>query len=123
MSGNEILVDTNVIIYLLQGDDTLAGILTGKQLYVSFITELELFGLNNRTKEYERLVESFLSDCFIVPMNNNILLHYKALRKAYKLKLADTLIAATAMAMNVPLITADKQFTEIRQLDLYQYER
>ena len=51
MSGKEILADTNIIIYLLQGDNTLEDILQGKQLYVSFITELELLGLHFSTTE------------------------------------------------------------------------
>lgn len=47
MSGKEILVDTNIILYLLKGNDTLEDLLQGKSLHVSFITELELIGFNN----------------------------------------------------------------------------
>jgi len=42
MSGKEILVDTNIILYLLNGSDTLEEVLQGKDIYLSFITELEL---------------------------------------------------------------------------------
>lgn len=42
MSGKEILVDTNILLYLLKGNDTLEKILQGKNIYLSFITELEL---------------------------------------------------------------------------------
>lgn len=44
MSGKEILVDTNIFLYLLKGNDTLEEMLQGKSIYVSFITELELIG-------------------------------------------------------------------------------
>lgn len=44
MSGKEILVDTNIILFLLDGSDTLEEILQGKDVYISFITELELIG-------------------------------------------------------------------------------
>ena len=44
MNGKEILVDTNILLYLLKGNDTLEQMLQGKDLYVSFITELELIG-------------------------------------------------------------------------------
>ena len=43
MNGNNFFVDTNVVIYWLNGDRTLADILNGKQIYVSFISELEFF--------------------------------------------------------------------------------
>ena len=123
MNGREILVDTNIIIYLLQGDDTIEGLLQGKQPYISFITELELLGLHSATKEYEKQVESLLNDCLIISLNHNIKQEYKNLRKAYKLKLADSLIAATSIVLDIPLITSDKQFKTIKSLNLIQYER
>lgn len=44
MNGNKLFLDTNVILYLLGGDETLAIFLDKKQLYISVITELELLG-------------------------------------------------------------------------------
>jgi hypothetical protein len=44
MNGNSLLVDTNIALYLLDGDQTLAEILDGRDVYLSFITELELLG-------------------------------------------------------------------------------
>ena len=51
MSGKEILVDTNIILYLLNGSDTLEKVLQGKDVYISFITELELIGFKNITSK------------------------------------------------------------------------
>ncbi len=42
MNGNKLFLDTNIILDLLNGDETLAEFLNGKQLYISVITELEL---------------------------------------------------------------------------------
>jgi predicted nucleic acid-binding protein len=42
MSGRSFLVDTNIVLYLLSGNTTIAEIIDGSQLYVSFITQLEL---------------------------------------------------------------------------------
>jgi len=44
------------------------------------------------------------------------------IRKKYKLKLPDSIIAATAIAYNIPLITADKQFEIISELQLLVYD-
>jgi predicted nucleic acid-binding protein len=59
MNGKEILADTNILIYLLQGDNSLEEILQGTQVYISFITELELIGYHGRSKENEAKVEAY----------------------------------------------------------------
>ena len=38
MSGNQLFLDTNIVLYLLNGDETLADFLQEKQLYISIIT-------------------------------------------------------------------------------------
>lgn len=44
MSGKEILVDTNIFLYLMNGDDAIEEILQGKSIFITFMTELELIG-------------------------------------------------------------------------------
>jgi hypothetical protein len=44
MNGNNILLDTNIVLYLLGGEETLVPLLEDKNLFLSFITQLELFG-------------------------------------------------------------------------------
>lgn len=121
MSGSEIIVDTNIILYLLKGSDTLANFLQGKNLHISFITELELIGFRDISSREERAIESLLAECFIVPLNTSIKKEYIQLRRKYSLKLADAIIAATAMAIDLPLFTADKQFGKIKYLSLIQF--
>jgi predicted nucleic acid-binding protein len=50
MNGNKVFVDTNIILYLLSGDITLAELLNGKQIYISFITQLELLSYSKSTR-------------------------------------------------------------------------
>jgi predicted nucleic acid-binding protein len=107
MSGKEIFVDTNIILYLLKGNDTLENLLQGKELYVSFITELELIGYRTITASEEQEIGSLLAESIIIPLNEQIKREYVMLRKTYPLKLADAIIAATAIVMDIPFITAD----------------
>lgn len=44
MNGNSFIIDTNIVLYILNGNKELAGLLDEKEIYVSFITELELLG-------------------------------------------------------------------------------
>lgn len=59
-------------------------------------------------------VNELLNDCLIISLSNDIKKEYIGLRKKYHLKLADAIIAATAIALNIPLITSDKQFASKR---------
>jgi predicted nucleic acid-binding protein len=72
MSGKQILVDTNILLYLLKGNDTLEDLLQGKTIYLSFVTELELLGLKRLSAEEENQIQALLSDFVIVPLNNSI---------------------------------------------------
>jgi predicted nucleic acid-binding protein len=122
MNGKEILVDTNIILYLLRGNDTLEEILQGKEIYISFITELELIGFKDITSVEEKKISALLKDCLIISLNNNIKEKYVEIKKKSHLKLADAIIAATAISTQIPLITSDKQFKTLKELLLIQYE-
>ncbi len=122
MIGKEILLDTNIVLYLLKGNDTLEELLQGKNPYLSFMTELELIGFPGISSKEEAKINELLNECLIVSLNNNIKKKYVELRRKYRLKLVDTIIAATAISLNIPFITSDKQFTSIKELNLIQYE-
>jgi hypothetical protein len=55
-------------------------------------------------------------------MNDSIKEKYVEIRRKYHLKLADAVIAATAIISNIPLITSDKQFSTVKELRLITYE-
>lgn len=122
MSGKEILVDTNILLYLLKGNDTIVEMLQGKAPFISFITELELIGYRDITDKEEKEVVALLNDCIVISLNDRIKEKYIELRKKYKLKLADAIIAATALTLQIPLISSDKQFKLVKELTLIQYE-
>ncbi|MDB4919989.1 type II toxin-antitoxin system VapC family toxin [Mucilaginibacter sp.] len=121
MNGKEILVDTNIILYLLDGSDTLEEVLQGKNIYISFITELELISFKGITERQEKQITELLSDCSIIQMNKLIKEKYIELRKKYRLKLADAVIAASSIIFDMPLITADSDFKKIDKLKLITY--
>lgn len=123
MNGNKIFIDTNIAIYLLDGDTSLAEILNQKQLYMSFITQLELLGYADLTKQQEQQIEYMLENCVIIDINNRIKQEVIKLKRNYTIKLPDCIVAATAMYMDLPLITSDKGFNKIEELNLMSYEK
>ncbi|AYL98372.1 type II toxin-antitoxin system VapC family toxin [Mucilaginibacter celer] len=122
MSGKEILADTNIILYLLNGDNAVEKILQGKRIYVSFITELELLGFKGLSEKEEKKIKNLLDDCTVISMSNSLKDKYVDVKKKHALKLPDAIIAATAILYNLPFITSDKQFRTIDKLKLIVYE-
>ena len=55
MNGNNLLLDKNILIYLLSGESSLIDILFENNCYISFITELELLSFYNINNENEKI--------------------------------------------------------------------
>jgi len=118
MNGIRILCDTNPLIYLLDGNGYIAKLLDGKQIYLSVITELELFGRPNLSVQDNKIIEVLLDECFIVDINQEIKRIYREVKQKYIIKLPDAIIAATAIYLDMPFLTFDKGFKNIPNLKL-----
>ncbi len=95
MNGTNLLLSSNIILYLLSGDNTLADFLENKQLFVSVISEMELLSFKGLTNQEEDIIERFLSECKIVGINTVIQSEAIRIRRAYGNKLPDSIIAIT----------------------------
>ena len=123
MNGNKIFLDTNILLYLLQGDETLSHSLNQKQFYISFVTQLELLSFSGLSKKEIKIISDLLSECVIIDVNAKIKKLTVEYRKKYKLKLPDCLVAATSLYLDLPLITADSDFKKIEELNLIYYKK
>lgn len=121
MSGDSYLIDTNIILYLLNGDEKVAEILNGQNLIVSFITELELLGFKGLSGESKRIIKEFISECTVFDINQEIKNNAIAMRRKYGLKLPDAIIAGTSQYLNCPLLTADTDFSKIEEISVILY--
>ena len=122
MNGNSYELDTNTVLYVLNGNRDIAKIVEGNNLYLSFISELELLGYQKIAQEDKIIIEKFISECSVVGYNSSIKQNTIELRQKYKIKLPDALIAATAQFLELPLITADKGFSKIEKIKLLLLE-
>ena len=123
MNGNSILIDTNIIIYLFQGNQQIIDFLTGNQLYISSISEIEVLSFPKLTKEEILEIKSFVqNECIVIELLTNVKDLTIEIRKDYSLKLPDAIIAATALFLKIPLFTKDHHFRKITQLDLVLLE-
>jgi predicted nucleic acid-binding protein len=116
MSGEiKILVDTKLIVFGIGGTRAVRKLLEGKTLFISIITEIELLSVAYARVEDELLIRDFIKNCFVVPINEEVKEHAIAIRKKWKVKLPDAIIAASALAHNISLYTADRGFNKIHE--------
>ncbi|MBK7107144.1 MAG: type II toxin-antitoxin system VapC family toxin [Ignavibacteriae bacterium] len=123
MNGNSLLLDTNIILYFLNGDKTLTPILNEKNLFVSFITQLELLSYKEITKTDTKSINDFLSECTIIDINTHIKEHTINIKRKYSLKLPDSIIIATGIFLKLPLISADSQLKLVEESNLIFYQK
>ncbi|AMR30992.1 twitching motility protein PilT [Mucilaginibacter sp. PAMC 26640] len=122
MNGVDLFIDTNICIYLLNGDVKLANLLQDQNIHISFITEIELYAFHGQTNESEKVLNDFISSVTVFDVTHYIKHRTIHIRKQFKLKLPDSIIAASALTKQLPFITADKNFKKIPELELFLYE-
>lgn len=123
MNGNDLFVDTNILIYLLDKDPGLLSVLDGKSIYISFISELELLSFKNYSSTEKRKLNNLLNDCIILDINKEIKYFSVHHRIHNNLKLPDAIIAGTAQYLSIPLLTADLDFKKVKEIDILLFEK
>lgn len=117
----DFIADTNFLIYLHEGNQTIEPFIE-YDFGISFISELELLGFQGLTRQEESKLKLLLNDCFQIEWNSKIKNQTILIKRKYNLKLPDAIIAATCLTYKLPLVTADKGFSKILELDLFVIE-
>ena len=121
MNGIDFLADTNFLIYVLEGRQEVE-IFTGFSFAISFVTEIELLGKRGITKNEKVVIQELLDACLIIDLNATIKAKAIELKQQRKIKLPDSVIASTALYTNLPLLTADRGFDDIPNLEAMIFE-
>jgi predicted nucleic acid-binding protein len=123
MNGNNILLDTNIVLYLLNGEETLIPVLEEKNIFLSFVSQLELLSSKTIEASDMQLIKSFIDECTVIDITPGIKETAITIRRNYSLKLPDSIILATSLWLNMPLITADKDFIKVEIADLIFFKK
>lgn len=113
----DFIADTNFLIYLHEGNKITEPFLE-YDFGISFVSEVELLGFHGLSKSDETKLRLLLNDCFQIEWNVKVKEQTIKIKRNYKVKLPDAIIAATALIYNIPLVTADKGFSRINELDI-----
>jgi predicted nucleic acid-binding protein len=123
MEQQNYLIDTNAIIDYLgkklpsSGMEFLNNVVDDIPV-LSVISKIEVLGFNAPSEHYQLLID-FMNDASILYISNSIVDKSIEIRKEYKTKLPDAIIAATALVYNLALTRNDSDFKSIRGLKLF----
>lgn len=117
MNGS-LMLDTNVIIYSLGGNTAVTKQINNHEHFISEITEIELLGFHGLSVTDEKILNDYLAQVRIISLNASIKKIAIDIRREYKLKTVDAIIAAGAIYFDLPLVTADKTFKKILELTI-----
>jgi predicted nucleic acid-binding protein len=113
--GIDFFVDTNVLIYAMEGHSKIADIIRCSP-GISVISEIELLGKKGITRHETNDIRNLLNGFEIFNLSDTIKEIAISLKQKYSIKTPDAIIAATAKAYNLPLVTADKNFKKIEDV-------
>ena len=123
--GTRFLLDTNAAIYYFKnslpekGKSFLLSALSGEQVAISFVSEIEMLAYTDITPSEEAAARILILWVNVLWIDEAIVGEAISIRKQTKLKLPDALIAATALVNKLELITSNIQdFTRVKDLKI-----
>lgn len=119
-----ILVDSNIVIYSAKPElRNLRENLIKQQAVFSDLSRPEVLGYHQLTEADRTYFELLFSEMIVLPVDRDIIDRAIEIRKSYRTKTADAIIAATAMKLNCSLLTANhNDFKKIGSLSVIGLE-
>lgn len=117
-------LDTNAVIYYLKGDAAASAVIeplisVHTTIFVATVSELELFSLPSITPEETAKINALLPTFSLITLDSHMARRAAELRRLYRLKTADSIVAATALFTNSTLLTRNvKDFKKISGLSI-----
>jgi len=115
------LIDTNTAIDYLDNKlpDKANSLIDSIESFISVITRMELLAWPGATLQQTAILEDFTYSSLVYPLEEPVILKAIEIRRTYKTKLPDAIIAATAMVYNLRLISRNtKDFKNITGLSV-----
>ena len=115
-------LDTNAIIYYLDEDPAVVPVLEpilaqDIAIFVSVVTELELLSHPGLTEEDIVEIAQVLMSMVVFPLESRLAQLAGTLRRQYRLKTPDSIVAATALLTRTTLVTRNiRDFQNIEAL-------
>jgi len=124
MEQHKYLIDTNVSIYyfgsILSGSAiAFLESLFNSKYYLSVINRIELLGFSNLTENEYNALETYVRSATMLELDEAVIMETIRIRREYRVKLPDAIIAATCLMNGCCLVTNNKKdFDKINGLEL-----
>jgi len=103
------LVDTNILIYHSKGEkcctQKIGELISRGAFAISVITRIEFLGWNGHSPDLLPLWEKLIAAAIVFDVDHQIADSAIQLRRTRKMKLGDSVIAATALSFSLPSVT------------------
>ncbi len=118
-----VLLDTNVLVYHLAGEPAatkfLEETIARRSFYLSILSMIEFLGWHGHTEEEFAECKGLVELATILPVSKEVADKAIELRRSRRTKLADAVIASTALVNNLQLVTGNvRDFKGIRDLQI-----
>ena len=104
-----VLLDTNILIYYFNGliDDERIDVLLKNSFNISVITKIEFLSWSklNKDVELDKKARAFVSYATLFDLDDAVAQKTIDLRRKFKTKTPDAIIAATALVNGMPVVT------------------
>lgn len=121
---NNILLDTNILVYHVAGDQSATKLVdeavTNERFFVSILSVIEFLGWHGHSNEKFAKCKELIGLARIFPVSSEVADKAVELRRSKKIKLADAVIAATALVNELSLATRNiRDFKGIQNLQVF----
>ena len=116
------LIDSNIVIHYINKEIPLSGMQSLLSIFmiecnISIVTKIEVLGFKSQHEKEDEDGRIFVTNCTLFHLNDEIVAKTIEIRKQYRLKTPDAIIAATAIVNNMTLVSRnDKDFQQIKHL-------
>ena len=114
MIENTIILYTNCLYNFLNGEELEVGLVGDKKIVISEITEMEVQCNPNLNRTERILLKEFLAGITIIRLNEKLRNFAIKIRLTTRMKLMDSIIAATAQLTGIAVVTCDGNFDSVK---------
>lgn len=117
------LLDTNILIALFNGNQKMVDQMTNlsyqaRSFYISSISIAEILALSALSDQEITEIKLFLANFISVHFDEDTAELAASIMRKYQLKLPDASIVSSALLLDVPLVTQDKQMRKVKKLEI-----
>lgn len=117
------VLDTNILIAYLDEDVRAVRAIQEwfsqhVSLFISAVSYAEVLALPEASSTDLTKIHEFLDYFIVIDVDKNLAEETAAIKRTYRLKFADAAIAATALRTRTSLVTRDKQFRKIKEIQV-----